>query len=144
MLFRSAIVDPDFAKEQMALMLQGVYLHPSGQLPAYEWNFSDVNPPVHAWATLFATPPADRDADGLTGAGDAVQAVTLQSGQQLKLEKYGQYAIDVAINGPGFIELMGPHGQSQLWRGGALKVQDRVLISIDASADCTLRSSSTT
>ncbi len=48
-----AIVDPDFAKQQMELMLQGVYLHPSGQLPAYEWNFSDVNPPVHAWATLF-------------------------------------------------------------------------------------------
>ena len=34
-------------------MLRGVYLHPSGQMPAYEWNFSDVNPPVHAWATLF-------------------------------------------------------------------------------------------
>ena len=48
-----AIVDPDFAKEQMELMLRGVYLHPSGQIPAYEWNFSDVNPPVHAWATLF-------------------------------------------------------------------------------------------
>jgi len=48
-----AIVDPDFAKQQMELMLKGVYLHPSGQLPAYEWNFSDVNPPVHAWATLF-------------------------------------------------------------------------------------------
>jgi len=48
-----AIADPDFAKEQMELMLRGVYLHPSGQIPAYEWNFSDVNPPVHAWATLF-------------------------------------------------------------------------------------------
>ena len=48
-----SIADPDFAKEQMKLMLRGVYLHPSGQLPAYEWNFSDVNPPVHAWATLF-------------------------------------------------------------------------------------------
>jgi hypothetical protein len=48
-----SIVDPDFAKEQMSLMLKGVYLHPSGQMPAYEWNFSDVNPPVHAWATLF-------------------------------------------------------------------------------------------
>jgi hypothetical protein len=47
------IVDPDFAKQQMELMLRGLYLHPSGQLPAYEWNFSDVNPPVHAWATLF-------------------------------------------------------------------------------------------
>ncbi|MDA8104735.1 MAG: glucosidase [Nitrospiraceae bacterium] len=48
-----SIVDPDFAKDQMMLMLKNVYLHPSGQMPAYEWNFSDVNPPVHAWATLF-------------------------------------------------------------------------------------------
>ena len=48
-----AIVDPDFAKEQMKLMLRATYLHPNGQLPAYEWNFSDVNPPVHAWASLF-------------------------------------------------------------------------------------------
>ncbi|MEI8005345.1 MAG: glucosidase, partial [Bacteroidota bacterium] len=48
-----AIVDPDFAKNQMQLMLSGLYLHPNGQMPAYEWNFSDVNPPVHAWATLF-------------------------------------------------------------------------------------------
>jgi hypothetical protein len=48
-----SIVDPDFAKSQLNLMLQDSYLHPNGQLPAYEWNFSDVNPPVHAWATLF-------------------------------------------------------------------------------------------
>ena len=48
-----AIVDPDFAKEQMQLMLRASYLHPNGQMPAYEWNFSDVNPPVHAFATLF-------------------------------------------------------------------------------------------
>ena len=48
-----SIVDPDFAKEQMELMLRGAYLHPNGQMPAYEWNFSDVNPPVHAWASLF-------------------------------------------------------------------------------------------
>ncbi len=48
-----SIVDPDFAKEQMKLMLKNIYLHPSGQMPAYEWNFSDVNPPVHAFATLF-------------------------------------------------------------------------------------------
>ena len=48
-----SIVDPEFSKEQLKLMLRGVYLHPSGQIPAYEWNFSDVNPPVHAWATLF-------------------------------------------------------------------------------------------
>jgi hypothetical protein len=48
-----SIVDPDFAKDQMKLMLRGAYLHPNGQIPAYEWNFSDVNPPVHAFATLF-------------------------------------------------------------------------------------------
>jgi hypothetical protein len=48
-----SIVDPDFAKQQLELMLRGTYQHPSGQVPAYEWNFSDVNPPVHAWATLF-------------------------------------------------------------------------------------------
>jgi len=48
-----SIVDPDFAKEQMDLMLRSAYLHPNGQMPAYEWNFSDVNPPVHAFATLF-------------------------------------------------------------------------------------------
>ena len=48
-----SIVDPDFAKDQMELMLRGSYLHPNGQIPAYEWNFSDVNPPVHAFATLF-------------------------------------------------------------------------------------------
>ena len=48
-----SIVDPDFAKDQMELMLRGAYLHPNGQIPAYEWNFSDVNPPVHAFATLF-------------------------------------------------------------------------------------------
>ncbi len=47
------IVDPDFAKQQLELMLRGVYQHPNGQMPAYEWNFSDVNPPVHAWAALF-------------------------------------------------------------------------------------------
>jgi hypothetical protein len=48
-----SIVDPDFAKQQMELMLRGSYLHPSGQMPAYEWNFSDVNPPVHAFASIF-------------------------------------------------------------------------------------------
>ncbi len=47
-----AMVDVDDAKVQLGLMLRELYLHPNGQLPAYEWNFSDVNPPVHAWATL--------------------------------------------------------------------------------------------
>ena len=48
-----SLVDFDFAKEQLLLMLRSLYFHPSGQIPAYEWNFSDVNPPVHAWATLW-------------------------------------------------------------------------------------------
>ncbi|MEI6713973.1 MAG: glucosidase [Verrucomicrobiota bacterium] len=43
-------VDPNFAKDQLLLLLREWYMHPNGQLPAYEWNFSDVNPPVHAWA----------------------------------------------------------------------------------------------
>jgi len=45
-----ALVDPAFAKEQLILLLREWYMHPNGQLPAYEWNFSDTNPPVHAWA----------------------------------------------------------------------------------------------
>ena len=43
-------MDVDFAKEQLRLFLGHHYLHPNGQMPAYEWNFSDVNPPVHPWA----------------------------------------------------------------------------------------------
>ena len=45
-----AIIDPDFAKDQLVLLLREWYMNPNGQLPAYEWAFSDVNPPVHAWA----------------------------------------------------------------------------------------------
>jgi len=48
-----SLVDPEFAKGQLNLMLNERYLHPNGQLPAYEWNFNDVNPPVHAWAIIF-------------------------------------------------------------------------------------------
>jgi hypothetical protein len=47
------LVDEDFGKQQLDLMLQDHYMHPNGQLPAYEWNFGDVNPPVHAWSTIF-------------------------------------------------------------------------------------------
>jgi Glycosyl hydrolase family 63 C-terminal domain len=61
-----SIVDPDFAKQQMQLMFNGYYLHPNGQIPAYEWNFSDVNPPVHAWATLFL----HRTEQAMKGEGD--------------------------------------------------------------------------
>jgi hypothetical protein len=47
------LVDPDFGKGQLDLMLRENYMHPNGQIPAYEWNFGDVNPPVHPWATIF-------------------------------------------------------------------------------------------
>jgi len=47
-----AMVDAGFAKQQLLLLTQELYMHPNGQLPAYEWNFSDVNPPVHAWAAI--------------------------------------------------------------------------------------------
>jgi hypothetical protein len=47
-----AMVDPDFAKDQLVLLLREWYMHPNGQLPAYEWAFGDVNPPVHAWAAF--------------------------------------------------------------------------------------------
>jgi hypothetical protein len=63
-----AMVDPDFAKEQLELMLNEKYLHPNGQMPAYEWNFGDVNPPVHAWAIWFVY-QIDRELHG--GTGDA-------------------------------------------------------------------------
>ncbi|GJJ06512.1 hypothetical protein Clacol_000704 [Clathrus columnatus] len=47
-----AMVDPEFAKKQLDLLTREWYMKPDGQIPAYEWNFSDVNPPVHAWATF--------------------------------------------------------------------------------------------
>jgi hypothetical protein len=48
-----SLVDPDFSKQQLKLMLSERFMHPNGQIPAYEWNFGDVNPPVHAWSTIF-------------------------------------------------------------------------------------------
>ena len=61
-----ALVDVDFAKAQIELLVRGRYMHPNGQVPAYEWNFSDVNPPVTAWAALFVY---EREAE-IRGAGD--------------------------------------------------------------------------
>jgi hypothetical protein len=61
-----SVVDEDFAKDQLDLMLTEEFLHPTGQIPAYEWNFSDVNPPVHAWATIFNY----RNEQALCGQGD--------------------------------------------------------------------------
>jgi len=60
------LVDPDFGKQQLKLMLRERYMHPNGQIPAYEWNFGDVNPPVHAWSTIF-TYRLDK---GIKGEGD--------------------------------------------------------------------------
>ena len=47
-----AMIDPDFAKRQLDILTREWYMHPNGQLPAYEWNFGDVNPPVHAWSVF--------------------------------------------------------------------------------------------
>ena len=46
------MIDPDFAKDQLLLLTREWYMHPNGQIPAYEWAFGDVNPPVHAWAAI--------------------------------------------------------------------------------------------
>jgi len=61
------LVDPDFSKQQLNLLLSERYLHPSGQLPASEWNFGNVDPPVHAWSTIFTY---RLDAARRGGAGD--------------------------------------------------------------------------
>ena len=61
-----SLVDVDFAKAQVELLLDTRYLHPNGQIPAYEWNFSDVNPPVTAWAALYVY---EREAE-IRGEGD--------------------------------------------------------------------------
>ncbi len=58
-----AMIDPDFAKNQLLLMTRVWYQHPNGQIPAYEWAFDDVNPPVHAWA-VWEVYKAERDAKG--------------------------------------------------------------------------------
>jgi hypothetical protein len=63
-----ALVDPAFAKEQLLLLCREWLMHPDGQLPAYEWHFGDVNPPVHAWATLQVY----RMEQESTGAGDRI------------------------------------------------------------------------
>ena len=61
-----AMIDPDFAKKQLLLLVKERYMHPNGQLPAYEWAFGDANPPVHAWAT-WRVYELDRE---VTGVGD--------------------------------------------------------------------------
>jgi hypothetical protein len=68
-----ADIDPDFSKKQLTLLTHEWYMHPNGQLPAYEWAFSDVNPPVHAWAT-WKVYNIDKAA---TGVGDLVFLETI-------------------------------------------------------------------
>jgi hypothetical protein len=62
-----SMIDPEFAKQQLILLTKEWYMHPNGQLPAYEWSFSDVNPPVHGWAT-WRVYKIDQKLNG--GAGD--------------------------------------------------------------------------
>ncbi|MFV5687423.1 MGH1-like glycoside hydrolase domain-containing protein [Flavobacterium sp. ZT3R25] len=64
-----ARLDPEFAKRQLSVILREYYMHPNGQIPAYEWSFSDVNPPVHAWAT-WKVYEIDKEMNG--GKGDIV------------------------------------------------------------------------
>ncbi|HSD05724.1 MGH1-like glycoside hydrolase domain-containing protein [Flavobacterium sp.] len=64
-----ARLDPDFAKRQLLVILREYYMHPNGQIPAYEWSFSDVNPPVHAWAT-WKVYEIDKKANN--GVGDTI------------------------------------------------------------------------
>lgn len=63
-----ALIDPGFAKQQLLLLVKDRFMHPNGQLPAYEWNFEDANPPVHAWATWHVY----LQEKSLTGVGDRV------------------------------------------------------------------------
>ena len=69
-----AVLDPDFAKDQLKLITREWYMHPNGQLPAYEWHFDDVNPPVHAWAT-WRVFEIDRSQRGDEGDIEFLEAV---------------------------------------------------------------------
>jgi hypothetical protein len=74
-----ALIDPDYAKQQVLLLLTSTTQHPHGQIPAYEWSFSDTNPPVHAWAT-WQVYQLDRQSSGRGDAAflaEAYRAITL-------------------------------------------------------------------
>ena len=80
-----AHIDPAFAKGQLVLLLREWYMHPNGQIPAYEWNFSDVNPPVHAWAAVQGLRTRRRHrlplpGPGLPQAADQLHLVDEQQG----------------------------------------------------------------
>jgi len=69
-----AMIDPQFAKDQLKLLTREWYMHPNGQLPAYEWNFSDVNPPVHAWAA-WRVYKIDQKLNGGKGDTDFLESI---------------------------------------------------------------------
>src|SRR5215210_7837827 len=93
------MVDPDFAKHQLALMLSPRYLHPSGQIPAYEWNFGDVNPPVHAVATLLVHAHTAAGA-----AGDAVDFEFLRESFDRLRRNYTWWVNRKDVGGRGLFE----------------------------------------
>ena len=82
------LVDPAFGKEQLNLVLEERYMHPNGQIPAYEWNFGDVNPPVQAWSTIF-TYRLDK---AIKGEGDIVWLKTVFN-KLLRMLGAGDFAI---------------------------------------------------
>jgi hypothetical protein len=75
-----APVDPDFAKQQLVLFLREWYMHPNGQIPAYEFAFGDVNPPVHAWACWrvykIAAARGHRDRDFLEASSRSCSSIS--------------------------------------------------------------------
>lgn len=76
-LLTMALIDSRFAKDQLLLLCQVWYMHPNGQLPAYEWNFSDVNPPVHAWVAMRIY-KMDKRRNGGTGDRDFLERVFIK------------------------------------------------------------------
>jgi hypothetical protein len=117
-------VDLDLAKSQLDLLLQEFFIHPTGQIPAYEWNFSDVNPPVHAWATIFLY----RKEQALRGEGDV--SFLLRSFQKLMLnfswwvnrkDRYGKNVFEGGFLG---LDNIGVFDRSAPLSGGTLEQAD--------------------
>ena len=81
-----AQIDPDYAKEQLTLLFREWYMHPNGQIPAYEWAFGDVNPPVHAWAALRVA--QNREARIRGGSGSHKHVSTESAFHKLLLNFY--------------------------------------------------------
>jgi len=107
-----AMVDPDFAKAQLDLMLSSAYIHPTGQIPAYEWNFSDVNPPVHAWATSLVFGLEQEMAE--RGSGNGAGGVGVEDAQFLA-EAFGK----LLLNFTWWVNRKDPSGHN-VFQGGFL------------------------